>query len=251
MPNERIGVIVLVIGNHAAPLYNPITYNVYERLLGHGRDAVDATAARHSPEEQGSGEQAREQGRRRPRGRHQAFAPARRITSASTTIRPTASLKIGTKDNGLAFDVSQDQDATDPFPLRPLRHADDEQDGKWSVNFATNPQGEIDKATMSLDEAEVAFTRQASAELSSLATLSQYAGDYTTPTGGKFKVAVEHGILGLVFAGQPFQELIPWKPRMFRVKEFADVTFEFVVEGGAVKALKQKDPSGEFTFPKQ
>jgi len=27
---------------------------------------------------------------------------------------------------------------------------DDEQDGKWSVNFQTNPQGDIDKATMSL-----------------------------------------------------------------------------------------------------
>src|SRR6266404_5003974 len=34
MPNEHIGVIVFVIGNHTAPLYNPISYNVYERLLG-------------------------------------------------------------------------------------------------------------------------------------------------------------------------------------------------------------------------
>jgi hypothetical protein len=31
---------------------------------------------------------------------------------------------------------------------------DDEQDGKWSVNFRTNPQGDIDQAVMSLDEAE-------------------------------------------------------------------------------------------------
>jgi CubicO group peptidase (beta-lactamase class C family) len=34
MPNEHIGVIVFVIGDHIAPLYNPISYNVYERLLG-------------------------------------------------------------------------------------------------------------------------------------------------------------------------------------------------------------------------
>ena len=34
LPNERIGVIVFVIGDHVAPLYNPISYNVYERLLG-------------------------------------------------------------------------------------------------------------------------------------------------------------------------------------------------------------------------
>ena len=34
MPTNRIGVVVLVIGDHAAPLYNPISYNIYERLLG-------------------------------------------------------------------------------------------------------------------------------------------------------------------------------------------------------------------------
>jgi hypothetical protein len=40
----------------------------------------------------------------------------------------------------------------------------DEQDGQWSVNFRTNPQGEIDQALVSLDEAEVAFTRRVPAE---------------------------------------------------------------------------------------
>jgi len=34
MPTDRIGVIVLVISDHAAPLYNYVSYNVYERLLG-------------------------------------------------------------------------------------------------------------------------------------------------------------------------------------------------------------------------
>src|SRR5437867_8240152 len=34
MPNEHIGVIVFVIGDHTASLYNPISCNVYERLLG-------------------------------------------------------------------------------------------------------------------------------------------------------------------------------------------------------------------------
>src|SRR3989442_6469056 len=34
MPYDSIGVIVMVIGNHAAPLYNIVSYNVYERLLG-------------------------------------------------------------------------------------------------------------------------------------------------------------------------------------------------------------------------
>jgi hypothetical protein len=34
MPKEKIGVIVFVVGNHTAPLYNYVSYNVYERLLG-------------------------------------------------------------------------------------------------------------------------------------------------------------------------------------------------------------------------
>ena len=34
MPQDHIGVIVFVIGNHSQPLYNIVSYNVYERLLG-------------------------------------------------------------------------------------------------------------------------------------------------------------------------------------------------------------------------
>src|SRR3989442_979655 len=34
LPNDRIGVIVFVIGDHSAPLYNVISYNVYERNPG-------------------------------------------------------------------------------------------------------------------------------------------------------------------------------------------------------------------------
>ncbi len=34
MPRDSIGVIVMVIGDHAAPLYNVVTWNIYERLLG-------------------------------------------------------------------------------------------------------------------------------------------------------------------------------------------------------------------------
>jgi len=34
MPNDGIGVIVLVIGDHVAPFYNGLTYHIYERLLG-------------------------------------------------------------------------------------------------------------------------------------------------------------------------------------------------------------------------
>jgi hypothetical protein len=36
----------------------------------------------------------------------------------------------------------------------------------------------------------------------------------------------------------------------FRTPQFADVVFEFVVDGGQVRALKRRDPSGELSYPK-
>ena len=34
MPMDSIGVIVFTIGDHTYPLYNTITFNIYEKLLG-------------------------------------------------------------------------------------------------------------------------------------------------------------------------------------------------------------------------
>ena len=62
----------------------------------------------------------------------------------------------------------------------------------------------------------------------------------------------EGGALGVLLPGQPFQALVPWKPGRFRVKEFSDVTVEFVrAADGGVSAMKQVEPSGEYVFPRQ
>jgi hypothetical protein len=138
------------------------------------------------------------------------------------------------------------------FPLAHFHYdrfdtPDDERYGRWSVNFATNPQGDVDRAVMSLDEGEVTFTRRPDTVDPGL--LARLAGAYETPTGIKFKVVLkEDGYLYLIFTGRPEQQLLPYKGLAFRIKEFSDVTFEFVVENGVVKAFKQRDPSGEYTF---
>jgi hypothetical protein len=127
---------------------------------------------------------------------------------------------------------------------------DDEQYGKFSINFRTNPQGDIDKAVMSLDEAEAVFTRKA--DKLGPEMLAKLAGTYETPTNFKFQVVLkEDGSLNLVFPGQPEEALIPYKGLKFRIKAFSDVTFEFVLENGQVKALKQTDPSGENIFKRR
>jgi hypothetical protein len=41
------------------------------------------------------------------------------------------------------------------------------------------------------------------------------------------------------------------KGLQFRSPQFSDVVFEFVVENGHVKALKQRSPGGEVSLPKK
>jgi hypothetical protein len=127
---------------------------------------------------------------------------------------------------------------------------DDEQYGRFSVNFRTNPQGDIDSAVISLDEGEVIFTRKP--ETLEPALLEKLAGDYLTPTKVKFQVLYQPGTgLSLSFPGGPPIKLIPIKGLKFRTPQFADDIYEFVMENGKVTALKERDPSGEFTFTRQ
>ncbi len=57
--------------------------------------------------------------------------------------------------------------------------------------------------------------------------------------------------LALVGPGAPPVPLNQSKGLQFRTPQFADVIFEFLVENGRVTALKQKNPRGEFTYPKK
>jgi hypothetical protein len=119
--------------------------------------------------------------------------------------------------------------------------------GKYSVSFLTNPQGGVDKAVMSLDEAEVAFARRPDAVMSDPEAQALLAGTYENATGAKFQVVTrEGGRLARVSATGAETLLEPVKPWVYRVKAFADVRYEFVLEDGRVKALKVINPSGEF-----
>lgn len=251
MPNDGLGVVVLVIGDHAAPLYNVVSFHVYERLLG-----MDPTpwserqlAIRLKGKE--AGKQARAQaGGERVSG----TKPSHPLEDFAGEYEHPAYgvLTIVQEGPGLGFDFHKIRMPLSHFHYDRFDTPDDEEDGKWTVNFSTNPQGEIDRALVSLDEAEVAFVRRVPAALSDSATLRPYAGTYETPTGAKFEVVLkEDGTFGLAFPGQPFQALLPWRPRRFKIKEFSDVQFEFVVTDGRVSALKQVDPSGAYTFARR
>ncbi|MDD5207163.1 MAG: serine hydrolase [Desulfobacterales bacterium] len=245
MPRERIGVIVFVIGDHCASLYNTVSYNVYERLLGLDQTPWSARLL----ELRLKGKKVSTDSR--------AKAGAERVlgTNPSHLLADYAGdyehpaygiLRIGLKEGQLQFDFHKIQLPMTHFHYDRFDTPGDERYGKSSVNFLTNPQGDIDRAVMSLDEAEATFIRRPEALDSKL--LRQLAGIYETLTGFKFQVILkeEDGSLYIVSPGQPEEKLIHYKGLKFRIQQFSDQIFEFVVENGRVKALKQRNPSGEF-----
>ena len=134
-------------------------------------------------------------------------------------------MNIALKDNQLHFDFHKMRFSMTQFHYDRFDTPDDEQDGKWSVNFRTNPQGDIDQAVMSLDEAEAVFVRKPDTIDPKL--MSQFAGSYETPGGVKIQVArAPDGSLSLVLPGQPIVPLSRVKGTTFRTPRFSDVILE-------------------------
>jgi hypothetical protein len=248
MPNERIGVIVFVIGNHPAPLYNPISYNVYERLLGMEETPWTQRLLDIRLKNKKAGAEARKQ---EGVGRVADTKPSHALADyAGEYDHPSyGSLKIGMKENALQLEFHKIKLPLAHFHYDRFDSPNDEEEGKWSVNFSTNPQGDIDKATISLDEAEVTFVRKPAAI--DAATGGRISGTYETPSGAKFQVAYRpDGMLYVVRIGAPDQKLIPYKGLRFRIPEFADVIIEFVEENGQITGLRQITPGGVFLSKK-
>ncbi|MGO9256997.1 MAG: DUF3471 domain-containing protein [Bryobacteraceae bacterium] len=249
MPQDHIGVIVFVIGDHSQPLYNIVSYNAYERLLG-----MDQTPwSERQLEIRLKNKKAETEARTKAgEGRVPDTRPSHALADYAGAYENAAYgvMTIGLKDNQLQFDFHKIRMPMTHFHYDRFDTPDDEQDGKWSVNFRTNPQGDIDQAVMSLDEAEAAFTRRPDAIDPKL--MSQLSGAYETPGGVKIQVTLAPGGgLSLVSPGQPAVSLIHTKGLTFRHPRFSDTTLEFVVQDGQVKGLKQKDPAGELTLPKK
>ena len=249
MPREKLGVIVFVIGDHCASLYNIVSYNVYERLLG-----MDQTPwSQRQLELRLKGKKAGTEARAKAGAdRVPNTKPSHALKDFVGSFEHPAygTLKISEKDGQLWFDYHKLQWPLSHFHYDRFETPDDERFGRFSVNFLTNPQGDIDKAVISLDESEVAFTRKP--ETLDAKMLALLAGTYETQTGFKFQVVLkEDGNLYLVFPGQADEKLIPYKGLIFRIKLFSDVVFEFVMENGQVKSLKQRDPGGENVFTRK
>jgi CubicO group peptidase (beta-lactamase class C family) len=245
MPQERLGVIVFVIGDHCASLYNTITYNVYERLLGLDETPWSDRRLQIRLKGKKSATEARAKaGTDRVSGTRPSHALA---DYAGEYEHPAYGvLKVDREGDELQFDFHKMKLPLAHFHYDRFDTPDDERFGKWSVNFLTSPQGDIDKAVMSLDQAEATFKRRP--EKPDAETLKKLAGKYQTASGFKFEIVLkEDGRLIYAFPGLPEETLVPYKGLKFRAQEFSDVVYEFVLEDGQVKSLKRRNAAGEYT----
>ena len=181
MPNDGIGVIVLVIGDHVAPFYNGLTYHIYERLLGMPLTPWSERLNGIRLKNKAAGTKARAVA---SVGQVAGTAPSHPLDDYVGEFEHPAYgvVTVARGDKGLTFDFHGIKMPLSHFHYDRFDTPDDEEDGKFSLNFRTSPMGEVDSTEISLDEAAVTFTRRVPAALTSDATLQQYAGTYQSPS---------------------------------------------------------------------
>ena len=249
MPNSDIGVVVFVIGDQSQPLYNLVTYNIYERLLGLSLTPWNDRLLKNHI----AAKQADKEGR------------AKTNNSQIPNTKPSHPLEdyLGDFENELYGNITMSKKDNDlEFKLNnivlPMHHyhfdrfdTDNDPDlGQYSANYRTNPQGEIDGFTIALDEGEVFFTKKVDASLSDPKILESYVGKYEM-AGTILTFSLKNGNeLYLSLPGQPVYQMIPYKKNEFKFKEFSDMKMVFKTENGKVISVTQVGSNGEYEFKK-
>ena len=246
MPQDSIGVIVFVIGDHSMR-YNTIMYNVYEHLLGL---SITPWSERGLKNRDASKKQGREGREKANQGQVKGTKPSHVLGDYLGDFENNAYgiINVSKKDTQMTFTLHNIHLPMHHFHYDRFDTKNDEEDGFYSLNYQTNPQGDLDRFVVSLDEGEVTFMKKADTTLSTVETLSKYTGKYKIGTNVVNLVLKNKN--HLIIVGEPDMELIPYKPNIFKTKEFADLTIEFVIENGKVISMKQKDGSGEYEIKK-
>jgi hypothetical protein len=250
MPYDSVGVIVFVIGEQSVPLINVISYNIYERLLGLSetpwserrlKDRTEARMLDKAGRQKSGGEQVPH------------TVPSHSLAEYIGEYEHPAYgiLKISMKDSSLQFDFHKIVLPLKHFHFDRFDTPNDELYGLWSVNFRSNPQGEISQAIMSLDESEAAFLRRSDTSLNDPKVLHLYIGKYEY-AGNTFEVLLKtDNYLYVSSPGQPSYKLIPYKPRKFRLEALSDFVLEFIINDAKVVSMKQIDSSGEYELKRK
>ena len=251
MPRDSIGVIVMVIGDHAAPLYNIVTWNIYDRLLGL---SLTPWSERFN-EMRVTEKQALVAVR--ARAQHPSVVtglPSHAIEDYVGEFEDPAYgvLRISQADSSLQFDFHRVH-----LPLSRVHYdrfdtPDDAEDGRWIVNFLTGVNGDVDRAEMPIDGGVVVFRRRVPAALANVDTLRRFVGTYGNSSVTSIDVVLRgDSSLAIKDSRGHFQRLVPVQRNRFRVGDLPDVLLEFSVLAGRATAIRASDPAGELTFHRQ
>jgi len=188
IPYDSLGVIVFVIGDQGASLYNIITYNIYERLLGLSQTPWSERILKDQKE----GKKVNKEGR--SKAGSDRIAGTRSSHQLSDYVgqyeNPAYGLiNIMLKDTALQFDFHDIKLPLSHYHYDRFDTPNDELYGLYSLNFITNPQGIIDGLLISLDESQTTFNKKVDASLSDPEILLKYVGKYEI--GGGF-INIEH-----------------------------------------------------------
>ena len=250
MPYDSIGVIVFVIGDQSQPLYNIISYNVYERLLGLDLTPWSERSLADRDKEKAAGREGRSKA---GEDRIAGAGPCHRISEYAGEYEHPAYgvIKISLHPgDSLQFDFHN--------IILPLAHyhydrfdtPNDEEYGLWSINFLTGPAGDISGLVVSVDEGQVTFNRRADPGLSDPSLLRTYEGRYIMGAS-IINIEVIGDAMFIVTPGNPRFTLIPVSKDTFRVKEFADMRIIFIRDSDKITGFKVHDPSGEYLVTRQ
>lgn len=251
LPNDGIGVIVAVIGDQAAATPDIVSYNVYERLLGMSQTPWSQRLLERRLANKKADTQTRSKYGVDRVPNTVASHPLTAYTGEFTNPA-FGSVTIDLKGNQLQFNFHHFH-----FPLERYHYDrfdtfyDAEDDLKFSLNFRTNSEGDIDSFVNDSWSTESVFTRKP--ETLDPKMLAQLAGVYIEPDKVRLQVVYEPASgLSLVYPpGAPPRPLTPVKGLQFTTPTSHAVVFEFVMMNGRVTALKIRNAYGEQVDPRE
>ena len=247
LPYDDIGIITFSIGDQGASLGNTIiTYNLVDRLLGleqtdwNGRRLKDHLAGK-----------AASRSARNLTGFDQVegTSPTHELENyvGAFTNEAYGEFIINHKNDSLYFNFRKTVLPLTHYHYNRFDTPNDEDFGKWSINFDISPQGEINTAVVSIDEGQVTFNKKPDESLSNPEVLNQYIGKYEY-AGSEFEIKIKDGELTML--GPPDMIFIPYKKNTFKVEKFDDLQMEFIFENNEVSGLNYKDISGVYECKK-
>jgi hypothetical protein len=226
MPSDSIGIIVFTNGEHVGQLPSLITNILYDRLLGLG----DTPWSERALKDYLKAKETDRAARKKPEVDRVVNTKPSHEWSAYTGFFEDAAygvLEVTLKDGQLRFAYNHTSMPLQHYHYDRFVSADDEIDGKWSLLFGTDAQGNVHQVTVSMDEKEVVFSRKADPKWSDPEFLKKLEGKYEM-NGNTLTVALSGG--GLTLATAPPQHLDPYRNNSFKSREFSDQVIDFELD---------------------